>query len=211
MINLILQYFPTLSENQKNAFHKMELLYPEWNAKINVISRKDIENIVEHHILHSLAIAKFITFTGGTRVLDFGCGGGFPSIPLATLFPDVHFHLIDRIAKKLRVAEAIASEIGLTNVSFQHGDIAECKEKFDFVVSRAVMPLPSLIKYCRKNIISIQRNSLPNGLITLKGGDLNKELGTWSKSTIVDPVSAYFPNEPHFVDKFVTYTPIVVK
>ena len=145
MIQYIDRYFPDLSEQQLAQFDAMLSLYPEWNAKINVISRKDIANLEVNHILHRLAIAKFINFAPGSKILDFGCGGGLPGIPLAAMFPDCHFHLIDRIGKKLRVASSIAEEIGLTNVTFQHGDIAECKEKFDFVVSRAVMNLPDLI------------------------------------------------------------------
>ncbi|MCM1005056.1 MAG: 16S rRNA (guanine(527)-N(7))-methyltransferase RsmG [Prevotella sp.] len=207
-MDTILRYFPNLSETQQAAFEKMMILYPEWNAKINVISRKDIENLQIHHILHSLAIAKFTSFTSGSRILDFGCGGGFPSVPLAVLFPEVNFHLIDRIAKKLRVAESVARETGLTNISLQHGDINECRQKFDFVVSRAVMPLPELIKYSRKNIDKEQRNSIPNGLITLKGGDLKAELEQYARRTVIEPISSYFPEEPFFTDKYVTFTPV---
>lgn len=208
MIENILRYFPDLSERQRAQFARMTELYPEWNAKINVISRKDIDNLEVHHILHSLAIARFISFTDDSRVLDFGCGGGFPGIPLAVVFPQVHFHLIDRIAKKLRVASEIASDIGLENVSFQHGDIAECKEKVEFVVSRAVMPLPDLVKLCRKNISTRQMNSFPNGLITLKGGNLEGEFGAYRKQSLIEPVSSCFPGEAWFADKYITYTPI---
>lgn len=209
MTETLLRYFPALDELQRARFARMTELYPEWNAKINVISRKDIDNLEVHHILHSLAIARFVTLTAGTRVLDFGCGGGFPGIPLAVMFPQVHFHLVDRIAKKLRVASEIAADLGLGNVSFQHGDIAECKEKVEFVVSRAVMPLPDLVRLCRKNISSRQINSFPNGLITLKGGNLEGELGPYRKQSLTEPVSSYFPGEPWFQDKYVTYTPIV--
>ncbi|MCM1318955.1 MAG: 16S rRNA (guanine(527)-N(7))-methyltransferase RsmG [Muribaculaceae bacterium] len=211
MIETILKYFPTLTPEQQQSFNIMMRLYPEWNAKINVISRKDIDNLEIHHILHSLSIAKFTSFTAGSRILDFGCGGGFPSVPLAVLFPQVHFHLIDRIAKKLKVAESIAYEIGLRNISLQHGDINECRDKFDFVVSRAVMPLPDLIKFSRKNISSKQHNSLPNGLITLKGGDLKDEIGRYAKQTMIDPISIYYPDQPFFADKYVTYTPLANK
>ena len=158
----IFKFFPHLSLEQKESFIRMMELYPEWNMKINVISRKDIENLETNHILHSLAIAKFISFTEGSRVLDFGTGGGFPGIPLAVMFPNVHFHLVDRTGKKIKVASEIAKELGLNNVSFQHGDVAECKEAFDFVISRAVMPQPDLLKICSKNISPQQRNSLPN-------------------------------------------------
>ncbi len=149
MIEHIIKYFPNLTEVQREQLNKMTQLYPEWNEKINVISRKDIENVEINHLLHSLAIAKFINFKPGSKVMDFGSGGGLPGLPLAVLFPDVHFHLIDRIGKKIRVAQSIAGEIGLENVTFQHGDIGECHEKFDFVVSRAVMNLADLVRVTR--------------------------------------------------------------
>lgn len=209
MIDNILKYFPNLSEIQCRQFELMMRLYPEWNEKINVISRKDIHNLEVHHILHSLAIAKFISFSENTAIMDFGCGGGFPSIPLAVMFSDVRFHLVDRIAKKLRVASEIADAIGLENITIQHGDIAECKEKFEFVVSRAVMPLPDLVKACKKNISDKQFNSFPNGLITLKGGNLESEIKPFRSTTLVEPISEYFPDITHFEDKFVTYTPII--
>lgn len=208
MLNEIFNAFPHLSVRQRQQFEEMAELYPEWNDKINVISRKDIDNLCINHILHSLAIAKFITFRDGSRILDIGTGGGFPGIPLAVIFPEVKFHLIDRIAKKLRVAADIASKIGLNNVSFQHGDIGECHELFDFVVSRAVMPQPDLMRLIRKNISPINRNAIPNGLITLKGGDLRDELGNiYSKSEIV-AVSDYFP-QPFFTSKMIVYTPVI--
>lgn len=208
MIQYIDRYFPDLSEQQLAQFDAMLSLYPEWNAKINVISRKDIDNLEVNHILHSLAIAKFIGFAPGSKILDFGCGGGLPGIPLAAMFPDCHFHLIDRIGKKLRVASSIAEEIGLTNVTFQHGDIAECKEKFDFVVSRAVMNLPDLIKLCRKNISSQQRNHLPNGVITLKGGDLDSEMAEYASMSMVENITRYFTEE-FFETKKITYTQVL--
>lgn len=204
MESVIFKYFPEL-ENRREAVEKMLALYPEWNEKINVISRKDIENLEINHILHSLAIAKFIRFAPGSRVMDFGCGGGFPGIPLALMFPDVHFHLVDRTGKKLKVAAEIARECGITNVSFQHGDVAECKEKFDFVVSRAVMPQEDLLKICRKNIAREQRNALPNGLITLKGGDLDSELRSLSRSSEIADISSWFA-EPFFSTKKIAYT-----
>lgn len=201
----ILKYFPELSQRQRSQIETMLRLYPEWNAKINVISRKDIDNLEVNHILHSLAIAKFLKFTPGSRVMDFGCGGGLPGLPLAVLFPDAHFHLIDRTGKKILVAQEIAKACGLDNVSFRHGDVSEEKEKFDFVVSRAVMPQPDLLKICRKNIASEQRNALPNGLITLKGGELGDELKTLrSRSEVVD-LSQYF-DEPFFKTKKLVYS-----
>jgi 16S rRNA (guanine527-N7)-methyltransferase len=208
MIQYIDRYFPDLSEQQLAQFDAMLSLYPEWNAKINVISRKDIDNLEVNHILHSLAIAKFISFAPGSKILDFGCGGGLPGIPLAAMFPDCHFHLIDRIGKKLRVASSIAEEVGLTNVTFQHGDIAECKEKFDFVVSRAVMNLPDLIKLCRKNISGVQKNHLPNGVITLKGGDLDSEMAEYASMSMVENITRYFTEE-FFETKKITYTQVL--
>ena len=205
MSQFIFKYFPELSESQKKSFLTMLNLYPEWNAKINVISRKDIDNLEINHILHSLSIAKFIKFTDGSRVMDFGTGGGFPGIPLAVLFPNVEFHLIDRTGKKLLVASEIAKACGLTNVSFQHGDVAECKEKFDFVVSRAVMLQSDLLKICKKNISGKQRNALPNGLISLKGGDISAEMRSIANISEILDVSQYF-NEPFFKTKKIAYT-----
>jgi len=205
MTDYITKYFPDLSERQLEQFETMSRLYPEWNAKINVISRKDIDNLEINHILHSLAIAKFLKFSPGSRILDFGTGGGFPGIPLAVMFPDVSFHLVDRTGKKLRVASEIATACGLRNVTFMHGDVAECKDKFDFVVSRAVMPQADLLKICRKNISSEQRNALPNGLITLKGGELGSELKAIGRNSEVVDVNNYF-NEEFFKEKRVVYT-----
>ncbi|MDE5843614.1 MAG: 16S rRNA (guanine(527)-N(7))-methyltransferase RsmG [Muribaculaceae bacterium] len=202
----IFQSFPELSDVQRAQFEEMTRLYPKWNEKINVISRKDISNLCINHILHSLAIAKFIRFTPESRILDIGTGGGFPGIPLAVLMPEVKFHLVDRIAKKLRVASDIAEKIGLTNVTFQHGDIGECHENFDFVVSRAVMPQPDLLKIVKKNFSNLQRNAIPNGLITLKGGDIAAELGKLANVSEVIPVSDYF-SQPFFDTKMIVYTP----
>lgn len=207
MIEYITKYFPELSERQREQFAVMMRLYPEWNAKINVISRKDIDNLEINHILHSLAIAKFIRFTPDSRVMDFGCGGGFPGIPLSVMFPDVHFHLIDRTGKKVRVAQEVAAACGLTNVTFQHGDVAECKEKFDFVVSRAVMPQADLLKVCHKNFSTEEKNALPNGLITLKGGELGNELKTLKSKSEVVGVNNYF-DEEFFKEKKIVYTAV---
>ena len=207
MIEKILKYFPHLTETQKRQLELLMTLYPEWNEKINVISRKDIDNIEVNHILHSLAIAKFISFKPGSSVLDFGCGGGLPGIPLAILFPDVHFHLIDRIGKKVKVAQEIASAIGLKNVTFQHGDSGECHDKFDFVVSRAVMPQPDLVRLARKNISTKQQNGLPNGVIALKGGDLQAEIATLKSKTEVADIENYF-SEDYFKTKKIVYTTV---
>ena len=185
----------------------MGRLYPEWNEKINVISRKDIENLYTNHILHSLSIAKFTDFKPGSTILDMGTGGGFPGIPLAIMFPECKFHLVDRTGKKIKVATDIAAQIGLTNVTFQHGDVAEVKEKFDFVVSRAVMQLDSLIPLIRKNIKKDCINSIPNGLICLKGGELEGEIGKVKMPSITANISDYF-SEEFFKTKKVVYIQI---
>lgn len=203
-MNIITKYFPELTPLQKKQFEELGKLYPEWNEKINVISRKDIDNLYEHHILHSLAIAKFITPVSGTSFLDMGTGGGFPGIPLAIIWPDCRFHLIDRTGKKIRVASSIAESIGLKNVTFQHGDAAECKEKFDFVVSRAVMQLDALIKIIQKNISRRCVNSLPAGLLCLKGGELSDELSNVKHPIIEVPLSDFF-NEGFFKSKELIY------
>lgn len=207
MEEILKKYFPCLSENQISQFKQMSELYKIKNEKVNVVSRKDIDNIEINHILHSLAIAKYIDFKPGSVVIDLGSGGGLPGLPLAVFFPQVKFHLIDRIGKKIKVAQEIASEIGLENVSFQHGDMGECKIKADFVVSRAVTDQPSLVKISRKNISEIQRNALPNGLITLKGGDLSHELGNHVKHSEIVDISNYF-SEPFFDTKKIVFTAI---
>lgn len=201
----IIKYFPDLTKDQISQYKTMLREYPEWNDKINVISRKDIDNLETNHILHSLAIAKFITFNPGSKVLDFGTGGGFPGIPLAAMFPNVHFHLVDRTGKKIRVATEIAQACGLTNVTFSHGDVAECKDKFDFVVSRAVMPQPDLLKICSKNISKDCRNSIANGLITLKGGELGDELKTVKSKSEIVGINNWF-EEDFFDEKKIVYT-----
>ncbi len=206
-MNLITNYFPHLSATQQKQIDALDALYREWNAKINVISRKDIDNLYLHHVLHSLAIAKAIRFRPGTRILDFGCGGGFPGIPLAILFPDCFFRLIDGTGKKITVATEVAKAIGLKNVDAVHRRGEEEKEKFDFIVSRAVMPLPDMVKIVRKNVSKEQRNALPNGIITLKGGNLDEELRPFHKIVQVTPVSDFF-NEEWFQEKNVVYLPV---
>lgn len=203
----IIKYFPHLTAQQIEQFKALGQLYPEWNEKINVISRKDIDNLYTNHILHSLSIAKFTDFKPGSTILDMGTGGGFPGIPLAIMFPECKFHLVDRTGKKIKVASDIASQIGLTNVSFQHGDVAEVKEKFDFVVSRAVMQLDSLIPLIRKNIKKECINSIPNGLICLKGGELEGEIGKVKMPSITANISDYF-TEDFFKTKKVVYIQI---
>ncbi len=200
----ILHYFPTLTEKQKDQFAALDALYRDWNAKINVISRKDIDNLYEHHILHSLGIAKVIRFRPGSSVLDIGTGGGFPGIPLAILFPEVKFHLLDSIGKKVKVAQAVAEAIGLENVRCSHRNVMEDKEKYDFVVSRAVMQMSDLVKLIRKNVHHEQKNSLPNGVICLKGGDIQSEMRPFKHCCEVWPLSTYFEEE-FFETKKVAY------
>ncbi len=193
--DIILKYFPNLSETQRQQFALLDELYSDWNSKINVISRKDIDNLYEHHVLHSLAIAKIIHFRPGTKVMDLGCGGGFPGIPLAIMFPEVDFHLVDSIGKKVRVAQAVADAIGLTNVRSSHSRGEDIKEKYDFVVTRAVMTLTNLMKCIRKNIDRQQHNSLPNGIIALKGGELDGEMAPMRKICTTWELSQFFDEE----------------
>ena len=205
--DIIRTYFPQISDEQQRQFDALGDLYLDWNAKINVISRKDIDNLYEHHVLHSLAIAKVVNFRPDTAILDFGTGGGFPGIPLAILFPECHFKLIDGTGKKIRVAQEVANAIGLKNCQPEHLRGEEEKGKYDFVVSRAVMPLPDLVKIVKKNIGKKQQNALPNGVLCLKGGDLQAELRPFYK--IVEPtdISNFFTEE-WFKGKHVIYLPI---
>ncbi len=203
-MELILKYFPELTEEQKKQFAALYDLYLDWNSKINVISRKDIENLYEHHVLHSLGIAKVINFKPGTKIMDLGTGGGFPGIPLAILFPEVSFHLVDSIGKKVRVATEVANSIGLKNVTLRHARAEEEKQLFDFVVSRAVMPLADLLKIIRKNITPKQQNSLPNGLICLKGGELEHEAMPFKNKTTMWDLKDIFEEE-FFKTKKVVY------
>ena len=203
----ILKYFPELTERQRNQMSALESLYPEWNAKINVISRKDIDNLEINHILHSLGLVKFVKFTPGTQVMDLGTGGGFPAIPLAVYYPEVSFHLVDRIGKKLKVAQDIAERIGLANVTIQHGDVKEVKGKFDFVVSRAVMPLGDMVPLVKRYISTEDRNAIPNGLLCLKGGDLSGEVQQFKNQVLVDDLSSYFKEE-FFKTKKILYLPL---
>lgn len=200
-------YFPNILEEQKKQFAALYELYLDWNSKINVISRKDIENLYEHHVLHSLAIAKVLNFNDETSIVDVGTGGGFPAIPLAILFPNVKFHLVDSIGKKIRVATEVANAIGLKNCTFAHSRIEDVKEKFDFVVSRAVMPLPDLVRLSKKNIKKEQINALPNGLICLKGGELEQEILPFKKIATLYNVSDFFV-EDFFKTKKAVYVPL---
>ncbi len=203
----ILKAFPSLTATQIEQFHALLPLYKEWNEKINVISRKDIDNLYAHHVLHSLAIAQYIRWKPGTQILDFVTGGGIPGIPLAIMFPECNFKMIDGTGKKIKVVNAVAQAIGLKNVEAVHLRGEEEKGKFDFVVSRAVMPLPDLVKIVRKNISTSQRNALPNGLICLKGGDLVAETQAFKNKVQLTPISQWFDNE-WFNDKHLIYLPL---
>ena len=202
---IISDYFK-LSERQAEQFAQLDALYRDWNSKINVISRKDIDNLYEHHVLHSLAIAKLLPFQPGTTIVDVGTGGGFPGIPLAIMFPECQFLLIDSIGKKIKVASEVAQALGLTNVVCKQERAEEEKQKFDFVVSRAVMPLPDLVKLVRKNVSNKHKNAVPNGLIVLKGGDLKEELAPYQKTAEVTPCSQWFKGE-WFETKYIIYLP----
>lgn len=192
---IIFQYFKDINDEQRAQFRALGPLYQEWNAKINVISRKDIDNLYMHHVLHSLGIAKVVNFRQGTNILDIGTGGGFPGIPLAILFPNCKFKLIDSIGKKTRVAAAVANAIGLKNVVVEHRNVIEEKNKYDFVVSRAVMNATDLVKLIRKNVSKEQRNALPNGLICLKGGDMTEEVAPFKNHSEIWELKSYFDDE----------------
>lgn len=206
-LELIWKYFPDLSDLQRSQMAELYGLYTDWNAKINVISRKDIENLYEHHVLHSLAIAKILPFADGTSVADVGTGGGFPGIPLAIMFPETRFHLVDSIGKKICVASEVAQAIGLKNCTFAHTRMEDVKDKYDFVVSRAVMPLGDMVRLVRKNIGRTQRNALPNGLICLKGGELEREIFPFRHEATLYDVGEWFA-EPYFETKKAVYLPL---
>ena len=202
--DIIYKYFPQLTSEQKSRLEALDALYHEWNAKINVISRKDIDNLYMHHVLHTLGIAKVISFRPGTTVMDIGTGGGFPGIPLAILFPEVQFTLLDSIGKKIRVAQAVIDAIGLKNAVALHRNVIEEKGKYDFVVSRAVMQTDELMRLVRKNIQKGGQNALPNGLICLKGGDLHAELLPFKKQAETWDLASVF-DDPFFETKKVVY------
>ena len=208
MAGLITKYFPNIPARQREQFDALYDLYADWNAKINVISRKDITNLYEHHVLHSLAIAKFINFRDDTNVLDLGTGGGFPGIPLAIMFPNANFKMIDGTGKKIKVATEIANAIGLENVLLQHKRGEEERGKFDFIVSRAVMPLSDMMKIVRKNIAKDNHNAFENGIIVLKGGTLDEELKPFKKIVVQEKLSQWF-EEPWFEEKNLIYVPCV--
>lgn len=205
-MDIINKYFGTLTEKQKQQFAMLDELYHDWNSKINVISRKDIDNLYEHHVLHSLGIAKALRFKEDTKILDFGCGGGFPGIPLAILFPECQFKLIDGTAKKIRVCNEVSNAIGLKNVVAEQRRGEEEKGLYDFIVSRAVMPLPDLVKIVRKNVSKKHKNAMPNGIFCLKGGDLQEEIKPFRHIAESTELSTWFKEE-WFKGKSVIYLP----
>lgn len=203
-MDIILKYFPDLTKKQRSQFAALDGLYRDWNSKINVISRKDIDALYEHHVLHSLAIAKAIRFRPGTKVLDLGTGGGFPGIPLAIMFPESSFKLIDGTGKKILVVKEVAKAIGLENCDAEQIRGENETGKYDFVVSRAVMPLPDLARLIKKNIGKQQHNSLPNGLLCLKGGNINDEIKPFKHIADVTEISSMF-DEEWFKQKYLIY------
>lgn len=204
----ILKYFPNLTESQRNQLAQLDALYKDWNSKINVISRKDIDNLYLHHVLHSMGLAKVFQFKNGSKIMDLGTGGGFPGIPLAILFPEVHFFLVDSIGKKVTVAQNVAQALGLENVQCQQARAEEVKEKFDFVITRAVAPLPQLVTWTQKVISDKHQHGTPNGIWALKGIDQaqeeSKALGKMAYSEVF-PMSTFFEEE-FFETKCVVYT-----
>ncbi len=206
-MELIKEYFPNLNEDQYTKLEALMPLYKEWNQKINVISRKDIDNLYLHHVLHSMSIAKFIQFKKGSKVLDLGTGGGFPGVPLAILFPDVHFHLVDSINKKLNVIRAIAEELDLKNITTQHSRVEDIKnKKFDFVVTRAVASMRQIFNWSRKHLAANNINPIPNGIIALKGGNLKKELKELPRGEYYESIKITdFIREEYFIEKYLIY------
>ena len=205
-MEIILKYFPDLSAVQKKQLEALYDLYVEWNTKINVVSRKDIEHLYLHHVLHSMVISKWINFVDGTKILDVGCGGGFPGMPLAILYPKVKFHLVDSVRKKLTVVNEVADSIGLKNIRTTHSRVEDVNSKYDFVVIRAVARLPVLLSWLKKNISTKHLNAIPNGLIALKGGDLEDEFATVKKGEYIEqiPIRDYY-DEAYFDEKFIVY------
>lgn len=205
-MHLILKYFPNLTAAQINQFETLEELYQDWNLKINVVSRKDIDELYLRHVLHSLAIAKIVEFKGGSRILDVGTGGGFPGIPLAILFPECQFHLVDSIAKKIKVVDEVKNGLGLTNVKTYHSRVENIQGNYDFIVSRAVAAMPTFVHWVKGKIAKKQNNALRNGIIYLKGGDLEEELKNY-KSAKVYNISDFF-EEAFFDTKKIVYLPL---
>ena len=206
-MEIIHKYFTALTNDQLAAFGKLHSLYSEWNAQINVISRKDIDELYERHVLHSLAIARFIKFTPGTKILDVGTGGGFPGIPLAIFFPEVNFHLVDSIGKKIKVVKAVAESLNLKNVTAEQIRAEELKGHYDFIVSRAVTQLPVFLQWVKKNVSEKQKNAVSNGVFLLKGGNLDSEIHPYKKKIFVQEISDLF-DEEFFKTKKLLYLPV---
>ena len=206
-IAIIEKYFPDLSDLQKEQFAQLKPLYEEWNAQINVISRKDVDSLYERHVLHSLSIAKFIQFNKGAKLMDLGCGGGFPGIPLAILFPEVSFTMIDSIGKKIKVVQEITNAIGLKNVQAHHMRAEKVDDTFDFVITRAVAPMMDLVKWTRKKFSKTNKHEIDNGVIALKGGDLGAELASWGNRKKTMPLTTYFEEE-FFETKKIIHVPV---
>lgn len=204
-MELILKYFPNLTEDQISKFEKLEDLYKDWNLKINVVSRKDIDELYLRHVLHSLAISKLITFKDGTKIMDVGTGGGFPGIPLAIMFPECSFHLVDSIAKKLKVVNEVVTGLGLTNVHTTHSRVEEIDDTYDFIVSRAVAAMPTFVHWVKGRIAKKQNHNLKNGILYLKGGDLQEELQDYTAATVYN-LSEYY-DEAFFETKKLVHLP----
>lgn len=204
-MQLLLKYFPSLTEDQIDKFKQLQTLYQDWNLKINVVSRKDIDELYLRHVLHSLGIAKVISFKDGSKLLDVGTGGGFPGIPLAILFPECSFHLVDSIAKKLKVVDEVVAGLGLTNVKTTHSRVEDIDGKYDFILSRAVAAMPTFVHWVKGKIAKQQRNDLKNGILYLKGGDLTEELKDYKAVKIYDLPS--FFEEDFFKTKKLVYLP----
>lgn len=208
-MELIEQYFPDITDTQRLQFQLLETLYQDWNLKINVVSRKDIDELYLRHVLHSLAIAKIISFKSGAKIIDVGTGGGFPGIPLAIMFPETHFHLVDSIAKKLKVVNEVVEGLGLTNVKTTHGRVEEVKGTYDFIVSRAVAAMPTFVHWTKDKIAKKQNHDLKNGILYLKGGDLGEELQDFPKATIYNLSDFY--KEDFFETKKLVHLPLKYK
>lgn len=207
MISIIYKYFPDLNDQQKEQFARLQELYEYWNAQINVISRKDIDLLYERHVLHSLGIAKVMAFKPKTHIMDVGCGGGFPGIPLAIMFPECNFYLVDSIGKKIKVVNEVAQALGLKNVRAEHKRAEEVKDKFEFIISRAVTEFPAFYRWIQNKVSKNQFNTLPNGVLYLKGGDLTEELSDFRNRAVFYDLKDFF-SEEFFETKKVVYLPM---
>lgn len=203
-MDIILKYFPKLTDKQKEQFAKLDELYRYWNERINTISRKDIDSLYEHHVLHALSIAKLIRFKDGTEIIDVGCGGGFPGIPLAIMFPNVKFHMVDSIAKKIKVVNEVSKALGLTNVIAEQARVEKIKKQYDFIISRAVTAFPDFMNLVKNKIHNKDQNSLPNGLLYLKGGDFTNEISKYKKDSMIIDITDFFKEE-YFETKKIIY------